>query len=604
MPGQKVVSLDKFESPLNVAQGVSALDTLLTIEQILKLPNDAFAPIGTRDFGKNPLKQRETWLKVDLAYDGNVDVKRVLTSTFSRIDTISYYLIHNDSILQYKKGGRHIRHLHNDYNYNYPLFELSLPPNFKGTLYVHLQPKSFIFFPIEFWEPKALAFHNLTSRYEEGMLVGIMCLFFISMLVFASIFKERYFWFYSLYLFSGIIYIADAHGNLWNSLNLNMVGIHNFTFHQVLALCFMLYTSSFLNIREKCKRIYFQIHLLGLACIISFFLQGFIAQLPTVLHTFKKIADLIVLFGTVIYVVYVLDLLRKAFNENRRGRYFWVLFSVLNFFIAACFSFSHLVGYVNPEQFLTELAPIFVLIETATLFSVIAFDYFEIQNKKNKADMALSLEKQNALGNLVRGAEQERERLARELHDGVGGILVALKIQYDQFKGDIPKHYNDKFSQLLNKSTQEVKEISYNLMPGSLALTSLRESIEQLVLQYRTEIGPSIELYTLNWSENFSMDYKLGIYRIVQELLKNTIEHAKASEIIVQISRNGNEIHLTVEDNGIGFEKSKVTEGMGIKNIRNRVAFLNGKIEIESYSNRGSTFNIFINLGPDGYTNY
>ena len=596
-----VVSLDKFESPLNVASCATYIDTILSFDKVKNLSDKHFRKIYKKDFGSSFLKKGEIWIKIDISYNGDVDVKRVLTSSFSRIDTISYYLMQGDNILQYKKGGNYINHLHNDYNYNYPLFELSLPPNFEGQLYIQLKPKSYVFFPMEFWEPKALSFHNLTRRFEEGMLIGILSLFFLSVLVFASIFKENYFWYYAIYLFSVIIFISHFHGNLWNSLGIEMAGLHNLMIDQLVAICFTLFTRSFLNLHEKHPKANFGINLLIGLGFLSFILQITVDNLSGLWLEVKLVVDSLAITGTFIYNFFILYVIYVAFKENKLTRYLWILFSVLIFFTGAVFTNLNLMGISNPENFLTDYVPILILIETAVLFAVIAFDYFEIQIKKNQTDAELALEKQNALGNLVRGADQERERVAREIHDGVGGLLIAIKLQFDQFKGKIPKQYAQKFSQLLNQSTQEVKNISYNLMPSSLTLTTLKESLEQMIQQYRTENGPAIEFYTPNWNEEFSMDYKLGIYRIIQELLKNTIEHAEATEIIVQVSRYGDRVHLIVEDNGIGFDESKISGGLGMKNIKNRVAFLNGKLEIDSYLNRGTTFNIIINIREDGY---
>lgn len=597
-----VVSLDKFESPLNVAPCAVYIDTFLSFEKIKKLPHEYFKKIKKKDFGKGFLSQREIWIKMDISYTGDVNTKRVLTSSFSKIDTVCYFLMEGDKILQYKKGGNYINHLHNDYNYNYPLFELSLPPNYEGQLYIQLKPKSYIFFPMEFWEPKALSFHNLTRRFEEGMLIGILSLFFLSVLVFASIFKENYFWYYAIYLFSVIIFISHFHGNLWNSLGIEVAGLHNVMIDQLVAICFILFTRSFLNLRENYPKVNFAINVLMGLSFLSFMLQIMLDSLSGVWLEAKLTVDGISITGIFIYNFFILWIIYNAFKKKRLTRYLWILFSVLIFFIGAVFTNLNLMGIYNPSNFLTEYIPILILLETAVLFAVIAFDYFEIQSKKNQTDAELALEKQNALGNLVRGADLERERVAREIHDGVGGLLVAIKLQFDQFKGKVPKKYAHKFSQLLSQSTQEVKNISYNLMPSSLALTSLKESLEQMIQQYRTENGPVIEFYTPNWNEEFSMEYKLGIYRIVQELLKNTLEHANATEIIVQVSRYGDRVHLIVEDNGVGFEKTKVSGGLGMKNIKNRVAFLNGKLEVDSYLNHGTTFNIIINIREDGYT--
>lgn len=603
LQAENIVSLDKFESPFSVASYATYIDTILDFDQAIRLPDEAFTKIKKRDFGKGFLTGREFWIKLPISYSGNVDVKRVLTSSFSKIDTITYYLTRGDSIFQHKKGGNSISHLNNDYNYSYPLFELSLPPNFSGTLYIHLQPKSFVFFPMEFWEPKALAFKSLNKQFEEGIITGILSLFFLSVLVFAFIFKEEYFSFYAVYLFSLIIFLSSYHGSLWSRLGIEVSGLHNVMFDHFVGISFVLFNRSFFNTKEKYPTADKLLLLFILIELISFFLQASIDSLSTTLINIKTVVDSMNILGTFALNFFVLAIAYRSYKENKLTRYLWIFFSILIFFIGAIFNNLYLMGIYNPGDFLNSIVPSLIIMETAVLFGVIALDYFEIQSKKNKVDMALALEKQKALGNLVRGAEQERERLAGELHDGVGGILVALKMQFDQFKSSLSASESKGFSQLLNQSTKEIKNISYNLMPGSLSLTSLTESLEQLCQIFRIKNGPSIEFYAPNWDDDVSKEHKLGIYRIVQELLKNTIEHSEATEIIVQISKYGQRIHLIVEDNGIGFKESEISAGLGLNNIRNRLSYLNGKLEIESYLNRGTTFNIIINLQTNEHFN-
>ncbi len=596
LQAKNIVSLDKFESPLNVASCAMYVDTILDFEKVIHLPDEAFSKIKKRDFGKGFMSDREFWIKLPISYSGNVDVKRVLTSSFSKIDTITYYLTRGDSIFQHKIGGNSISHLNNDYNYSYPLFDLSLPPNFSGTLYIHLKPKSFVFFPMEFWEPKALAFKSLNKQFEEGIITGILSLFFLSVLVFAFIFKEEYFSFYAVYLFTLIIFLSNYHGSLWSRLGIEMSGLHNVMFDQIVGISFVLFNRSFFKTKEKYPKADKLLLLFILIELISFFFQASIDTLSPILISIKTVIDSMNILGTFVLNIFVLTIAYRAYKENKLTRYLWIFFSILIFFVGAIFNNLYLMGIYNPGHFLNSIVPSLIIMETVVLFGVIAIDYFEIQSKKNKVDMALALEKQKALGNLVRGAEQERERLASELHDGVGGILVALKMQFGQFKSNLSAEESNRFKNLLDLSTKEIKNISYNLMPGSISLTSLTESLEQLCQLYRTKDGPTIEFYAPNWNDNVSKEHKLGIYRIVQELLKNTIEHSEAKDVIVQISKYGQRIHLIVEDNGIGFEESKIQTGLGLNNIRNRLSYLNGKLEIESYPNRGTTFNIVINL--------
>ncbi len=324
LQAESIVSLDKFESPINVASYAIYIDTILNFEQIMQLPDETFSKIEKSDFGKGFLSVKEFWIKLPISYSGNVDIKRVLTSSFSKIDTVTYYLTRGDSIFQKKKGGNSISHLNNDYNYSYPLFELSLPPKFTGILYIQLKPKSFVFFPMEFWEPKSLAFKSLNKQFEEGIIIGILSLFFLSVLVFAFIFKEEYFWFYAMYLFSLILFLSIYHGNLWYRLGIETAGLHNLMADQIVGICFVLFNKSFFETKEKYPLANKLFNLFIALQVTSFLFQAFLDHLSPTLLRLKTIVDLFSITGNFTFNIYILGIAYISYSEKRLTRYLWI----------------------------------------------------------------------------------------------------------------------------------------------------------------------------------------------------------------------------------------------------------------------------------------
>lgn len=193
---------------------------------------------------------------------------------------------------------------------------------------------------------------------------------------------------------------------------------------------------------------------------------------------------------------------------------------------------------------------------------------------------------------LIEGQEQERTRIARELHDGLGAMLSGIKL-FVETHWQSPEPKVQQLGELIDNACQETRHISNNLRPFSLLHYSLQEAIVQLVRQ--TQAVSNTPILYFNYVEHLPFDDNQAatLYRIIQELLNNAVKYAHASEITVEILPNGNDgILLQVEDDGQGFDPSKANAGNGLRNVANRVAYLAGSIEVQSAIGRGTSVQI------------
>jgi two-component system, NarL family, sensor kinase len=195
----------------------------------------------------------------------------------------------------------------------------------------------------------------------------------------------------------------------------------------------------------------------------------------------------------------------------------------------------------------------------------------------------------------ISGEEIERKRIARDLHDGVGSMLSSLKMRLvkTQSNDSIDRKEIEDISVILNNSITELRHVAYNLVPEALLKLGLEHALSDLCHALKTDTT-TIHFQANEINKNISERNQITIYRIVQELLNNALKHANGTEILVDCSQNKNSFYLTIEDNGIGFDmnKSHTFVGLGLKNLKNRVDLLNGKIEIDSTNNGGTMFNI------------
>ena len=202
---------------------------------------------------------------------------------------------------------------------------------------------------------------------------------------------------------------------------------------------------------------------------------------------------------------------------------------------------------------------------------------------------------------MLDGEEHERERVARDLHDGLGGMLAGVKIGLSGWKNNTPEVSNDhellRVIGQLDSSVTELRRIARNMVPETLLDFGLEVALKDLCEFYMRE-DLQINFEAFNIKADIPIAVQLHIYRIAQELISNAIKHANASRIILQCSQDSTIFLITFEDNGIGFDYDKQVQhkGMGLKSIRNRVNFFNGNLEIQSEVGEGTTINIELKI--------
>ncbi|MCT3646937.1 sensor histidine kinase [Elizabethkingia anophelis] len=216
--------------------------------------------------------------------------------------------------------------------------------------------------------------------------------------------------------------------------------------------------------------------------------------------------------------------------------------------------------------------------------------------------LAMEKEKQNSkistLTALLEGQEQERGRLARDLHDGLGGLLSGTKLQLSYLDPHQSETIEDGISKSIKQidgAVEELRRVAHNLMPDLL----VKYGLEVAIQEFASRISNSaLDIHTefINYRNSLSEEKQLIIYRIIQELVNNAIKHADASEIIIQISQEESVLNLTVEDNGKGFDQKvlNVKKTAGFHNIESRVQFLKGTMSIISELNIGTSIELQI----------
>jgi two-component system, NarL family, sensor kinase len=237
------------------------------------------------------------------------------------------------------------------------------------------------------------------------------------------------------------------------------------------------------------------------------------------------------------------------------------------------------------------------------LTAFFAVVYFRQKNKrirllKEKEIQRLEEEKKVlAARALVEGQEEERKRVAQELHDGIGVLLSSVKLQFTRIEDQQPENalLIQQARNMLDKAAGDIRRISHNIMPGNLIRYGLDAAVEDLfesinesgLIKAETAVHPG----ETKLSENF----QIMVYRIIQEMVNNTLKHAQATNISLVINYNDH-FSLQYADNGKGFKPEEVMAGttLGLKSISSRVNFMEGEMSIESSPGKGTSVFIVI----------
>jgi signal transduction histidine kinase len=246
-----------------------------------------------------------------------------------------------------------------------------------------------------------------------------------------------------------------------------------------------------------------------------------------------------------------------------------------------------------------------------TALSAIIVGLLTYRNYRNKQKLQqqrineLETEKKlTATEAVLKGEEQERTRLAKDLHDGLGGMLSGIKYSFQNMKGNLimtPDNAQafERSMDMLDSSIKEMRRVAHNLMPEALVKFGLDTALRDFCNDINQSGALKVSYQSIGL-ENTSLDQitAITIYRIIQELINNTMKHAAATEAIVQVSKTNERLSVTVEDDGKGFDPVILqgAKGIGWNNIQSRIDFMKGKADIQSEPGKGTSVHIELDV--------
>jgi signal transduction histidine kinase len=248
-----------------------------------------------------------------------------------------------------------------------------------------------------------------------------------------------------------------------------------------------------------------------------------------------------------------------------------------------------------------------LIIGLIALLTTAFFIYRYLNIRKKIAEnevLQLQQEKQLIASNsVIKGQEEERGRLAKDLHDGLGGILSGVKLTLNSMTGnqilteESSRIFHRAIGQLDGAIT-ELRRVAHSMMPEALLKFGLKDALNDFCEGINHSGKLKVNFETWGQINRHEQSVEVSIYRIAQELLNNIIKHANATEAHIQLNETEHLFTLTVEDNGKGFDINNLqaNKGAGLSNIESRVAYLNGKLDIKSDASYGTSVEVQVEL--------
>lgn len=240
----------------------------------------------------------------------------------------------------------------------------------------------------------------------------------------------------------------------------------------------------------------------------------------------------------------------------------------------------------------------------SVIFILLVFALQQRKKRKIQAmgDAAIIEEREKGLKAVFDAQEEERQRIAKDLHDGIGQQISAIRLHIQNFAQKFVSNENqsgkslEKISKMIKDTGAEIREVSHRMMPRALTELGLIDALEDMIDKSFTHSDIHCTFDHHGIAERLPVNVEIGLYRIAQELVNNIIKHSGAQQVDIQLMKTGTHCIFIVQDNGKGMGSANPDGGIGMQNINNRLRTLNGELNMESYNGMGTTATIRIAL--------
>ncbi|MFY8003223.1 MAG: 7TM diverse intracellular signaling domain-containing protein, partial [Chitinophagaceae bacterium] len=534
------------------------------------------------------------WLKLPLGELKNIDDFDYIHINSPHINRLKCWIVTKDSIVhEFPLTGDNLSF--NTRVLAIPAFAFPVQGYLKNDYYfIVAADKRYtkLDLPIEILSISTLIKKQESNNIIAGIFLGLGILLFIfNLYLFISTYQILYFW-YSLYLFSILIYIAVNLGLLFQFLYPSYPQLNDIFRPAILAFSgfpLLFFFNRLLNLKEAFpflfsfnKKILYTWLILCLSAILTstnnqYQIQGFWVQVNRTV-------------GPIILLIVLIEAYYCLYKGAKYAGFAAISFTGLTVFLTI---FSLQQGEIIASNRFTENANYLgLLFETLVITYLLAWRFKTYKDEAEKLLEDKLTIQENLFSETVKFQEQELNRISSLLHDNIGANLGLLRLAIDNM--DLTKASRQQIGEQIMHLGEEVRTLSHALSPLTLQSKGLQKSIEDQVQKIRQLTNIQLKVEWLGEVRNLPEQYTVITYRIVQELLQNMVKHSKATNGILQILIADSTVSIYCEDDGVGIVNfgNADSTGLGLKSIERMIGILNGHFAIQTIENEGFSLSI------------
>lgn len=575
-------------------------------EVLNKFKTNSFEPLGHHSLFNKGFTEAIWWFGFQLENELDAGNMVIMSPAGAAIkEAILFTFDENDGLINEQFSGFLYSGNKRTMNSRLNSYELVIPPNSIYTYLLRVDSRGLnTYIPFFLDEPRSYWEYEIGRTAFFGSVAGVLMLAFLFGVFLWIFFQEKVYLTFSGYLICCLALILEedgflflwVYGDLYGSLSAIIIPF----FSLMMSVLLWTFINQFFGENRSkvwnISKFYRLINYLFAVLILASLFMEMGAKV-------NKMISWTALLISICNMVIVLALTVLQFRSKGKIAYYLAL---ANAFLI--FGFSN---YVLNLQGLTDWHPLYPngvvvgsLVNVFLLTIGIIHRYYIIRKEKEKLSLEVLQQERKLSKSIIQAQEQERQRIAKDLHDDLGGLLAITKMQVEFLMLEKPKKLKPKgleeTHRLLEMACKDIRYIAHELMPREVEDKSLKEMVSEVLDMVGSQDKIKIT-YEIADLPKLQLETKINLFRIIKELLNNIIKHAEASEaqVIIFLNSHGQKLNLVVTDNGKGIPKEildKPENGLGLVNLANRVNYLKGKISFES-NQKGTKVSIEVPVG-------
>lgn len=570
----QAISINPYVEVYQTPDSLSAEEVIARIKNgDLKPAENKTSPGFSRDY---------FWIRFILTDDQSGDW--VLELDNPHIDFVNLFEVKGDEGFLVGRGGdKQAFSYRTEINRRY-VFSIEMAGQPREFLLMVDKRNASVSFPLRLWTEATFGTNESMSNLLYGIYFGILAFVSAFSFVIGVGMRERNFLSYGIYVAIIAMYMFTQLGFSFQYLYPESSAFNNYSrviFSFSLLITSMDFFSRLLDIR-KYLPLLSKIYKIGWVFLGVVFVIWLLNRLFNPAYAQYTILTLNILylfilgfFGSVFYVSI------KTWRFQR-GNVLLVMFAFFALMVGA--SIYILIEYGVISESFFPINPIIIgsMLEVLILSVSMAYRVKTLNERKNELSNKLLRQQKDLMRAFIRGGDMERKRISEELHDNIGSSLSLLKNSLANERFD-PKIVNADIDALC----EEVRTLSHRLVPHQMELIGFSEVLADYCKRYERDSGIKVALDQFDFPvlpEHMSVP----LLRIVQEALQNILKHAQATEVEIQLVGYQEEIVITIDDNGVGFDPVQMAGGNGLINMQTRCELLHGHMDISSHEGKGT----------------